>query len=283
MADNNLTTFINEEFGSVRTIVIREEPWFVGKDVATALGYSNSRDAISKHVEAEDKGVTKCDTLGGKQELLIINESGLYSLVFSSKLETARKFKHWITSVVIPSLRKNGGYIMKQETKSDEEILASALNLANKILKEREATIDIQNQELENKDHEITGLKNIIRVAQPMVKFAEGVATSEGDIDFGDYAAYLQNDCDINVGRNILMEFCRDRGYLCGKTGSWNRPSQRMITSGYMTYQVIPVKVGGKNIIHFKPLLTGKGQLWLYKQIKEWYSSSFDEDMENII
>ena len=107
----NLEIFKNEEFGEVRVVVIEGEPWFVGKDVAKILGYSNSRKAISDHVDDEDKGVTKCDTLGGVQDLTVINESGLYSLIISSKLPTAKKFKRWVTSEVLPTIRKTGGYI----------------------------------------------------------------------------------------------------------------------------------------------------------------------------
>lgn len=107
----NLEIFKNEEFGEVRVVAIEGEPWFVGKDVAKILGYSNSRKAISDHVDDEDKGVTKCDTLGGVQDLTVINESGLYSLILSSKLPTAKKFKRWMTSEVLPTIRKTGGYI----------------------------------------------------------------------------------------------------------------------------------------------------------------------------
>ena len=111
---NELQIFENDEFGKVRTVVIDNEPWMVGKDVADALGYANSRDAISKHVDDEDKGVAKCDTLGGKQDLYIINESGMYDLVFGSKLPTAKKFKHWVTSEVLPALRKTGSYTTRK-------------------------------------------------------------------------------------------------------------------------------------------------------------------------
>ena len=105
-----LRIFNSEEFGQIRTVIINKEPWFAGKDVAEVLGYSNTRDALSKHVADEDKGVAKCDTLGGKQDLTIINESGLYALIFGSKLETAKRFKHWVTSEVLPSIRKHGIY-----------------------------------------------------------------------------------------------------------------------------------------------------------------------------
>lgn len=107
---NELKIFKNEEFGQVRTVEIGGEPWLVGKDVAEALGYANPRKAIIDHVDEDDKGVTICDTLGGKQEMTVINESGVYSLVFSSKLPDAKKFKHWVTSEILPSIRKHGMY-----------------------------------------------------------------------------------------------------------------------------------------------------------------------------
>lgn len=107
----DLQIFKNEEFGSVRTVVINDEPYFVGKDVAEILGYTNPRKAIGDHVDEDDKGVTKCDTLGGVQDLTIINESGLYSLIFSSKLPKAREFKHWVTSEILPTIRKHGAYM----------------------------------------------------------------------------------------------------------------------------------------------------------------------------
>lgn len=129
------------EDNDVRTMEINGEPWFVGKDVAAVLEYSNPRKALADHVDQEDKGVTKCDTLGGVQELTIINESGLYSLILSSKLPTAKQFKRWVTSEVLPSIRKNGGYIAGQEQLTPSELMAKALLVANKTLAEREARI----------------------------------------------------------------------------------------------------------------------------------------------
>ena len=108
---NELKIFENEEFGSLRTMEIDGKIYFVAKDVAGILGYSNPRKAISDHVDEEDKGVTKCDTLGGNQNLTIINESGLYSLVLHSKMPNAKKFKHWITADVLPSIRQYGAYL----------------------------------------------------------------------------------------------------------------------------------------------------------------------------
>jgi len=113
---NNLTVFENPEFGAIRTVELNGEPWLVGKDIAEALGYTNPRKALIDHVDDEDKGVTKCYTPGGDQDMTIINESGLYSLVLSSKLPTARKFRRWVTSEVLPSIRKTGGYTAKPMT-----------------------------------------------------------------------------------------------------------------------------------------------------------------------
>ena len=107
---NDLTVFNNERFGKIRTVVLDGVIWFVGKDIAEALGYSNPRKALADHVEEEDKGVTKCYTHGGAQEMTIINESGVYSLIFASKLPDAKEFKHWVTSEILPSVRTTGSY-----------------------------------------------------------------------------------------------------------------------------------------------------------------------------
>ncbi len=109
---SELQVFNNAEFGSVRSLMVNGEPYFVGKDVTDILGYSNSRKAIGDHVDEEDKGVTKCDTLGGAQDMVIINESGLYSLILSSKLPSAKRFKRWVTSEVLPAIRKHGVFAM---------------------------------------------------------------------------------------------------------------------------------------------------------------------------
>lgn len=107
-----LQIFNNAEFGSVRSLMVNGEPYFVGRDVAKILGYANPNDALAKRVDEEDKGVAKCDTLGGSQELIIINESGLYSLILSSKLPSAKRFKRWVTSEVLPAIRKHGVFVM---------------------------------------------------------------------------------------------------------------------------------------------------------------------------
>lgn len=138
---NELKIFENAEFGQVRTVMINGEPWFVGKDVAEILGYSNSRKALSDHVDDEDKGVTKCDTLGGKQDLTMINESGLYSLILSSKMPNAKKFKRWVTSEVLPALRKTGTYEMPKKNKQNIS-KRPALSSVNMMVKNVMSTLE---------------------------------------------------------------------------------------------------------------------------------------------
>lgn len=147
---NELKIFENPVFGQVRIVECDGEPWFVGKDVAQALGYKDTINALKSHVDPEDKqGGWQITTPGGTQEMTIINESGLYSLVLSSKLPTAKAFKRWITSEVIPSIRKTGGYITGQGQLSPEELMAKALMVAQKTLAERDvriSTLTVENQ-----------------------------------------------------------------------------------------------------------------------------------------
>lgn len=137
----NILTFTNTEFGSIRVMDIDSQPWFVGRDVASVLGYSSPSVAVVKRVEEEDKGISILETPGGKQKIVIINESGLYSLIMSSKLPTAKQFKRWVTSEVLPSVRKNGGYIAGQEELTEAELMAKALLVAQKALEDREKRI----------------------------------------------------------------------------------------------------------------------------------------------
>lgn len=151
---SNLEIFKNEEFGEIRMMMIDAEPWFVGRDVALVLGYSNPRDAISKHVDVEDKGVAKCDTLGGSQDLTVINESGLYSLILSSKLPTAKKFKRWVTSEVLPAIRKMGTYTKPVDNRPTEVILSEALLIAKDTMEKQSQVIlelEDRNEKLDKK------------------------------------------------------------------------------------------------------------------------------------
>ena len=142
-----LKLFNNPEFGTIRVISIEDEPWLVGKDVAQALGYTDTDQALRRHVDDEDKLTRNFDGSGQNRGMTIINESGLYSLVLSSKLPTVRKFRRWVTSEVLPSIRKTGGYIQGQQELSPEELMAKALLVAHKTLEDREKRIaDLSSQ-----------------------------------------------------------------------------------------------------------------------------------------
>lgn len=231
---NELKIFSNEEFGTIRTTEINGEPWFVGKDVAARLGYSNTVDAISKHVDIEDRGLAKCDTLGGTQEMVIINESGLYSLVLSSKLESARKFKRWITSEVIPQIRKTGAY---HTPKTYAEALRALADEAEKA----------------------EALKKQNQLMQPKAEFFDAVTDSKTAIPIGDVAKIL----DIGIGRNKLFEFLREKNILT----SDNRPYQRYIDAGYFRVIEQKYEVNGEVRINIKTLVFQKGIDWIRKQL----------------
>ena len=231
---NELKIFSNEEFGAIRTTEINGEPWFVGKDVAARLGYSNTVDAISKHVDIEDRGLAKCDTLGGTQEMVIINESGLYSLVLSSKLESARKFKRWITSEVIPQIRKTGAYHIPKT-------YAEALRA------------------LADETEKIEALKKQNQLMQPKAEFFDAVTDSKTAIPIGDVAKIL----DIGIGRNKLFEFLREKNILT----SDNRPYQRYIDAGYFRVIEQKYEVNGEVRINIKTLVFQKGIDWIRKQL----------------
>ena len=139
----DIQVFNNPEFGQVRTVVIDDAPWFVGKDVAEALAYKETAKAIREHVDDDDKGVSVLDTPGGKQKMVVINESGLYGLVLSSKLPTAKKFKHWVTSEVLPTIRKTGGYSVKQAERDKTKEMRAEAMLRNSISKQAKMMMEI--------------------------------------------------------------------------------------------------------------------------------------------
>jgi anti-repressor protein len=145
-----LHIYSSPDFGSIRTSVVNGVVMFVGKDVATILGYSNPRDAISKHVDTEDKGVAKCDTLGGTQELTFINESGLYSLILSSKMPNAKKFKRWVTLEVLPAIRKHGMYAVDDVLNNPDMMIAALTELKAEREKTKSLTqtVAVQSQQI---------------------------------------------------------------------------------------------------------------------------------------
>lgn len=192
---NELRTFNNPEFGTIRTIEQNGEPWFVGKDVAEVLGYTNPRDALAKHVDSEDRNtVAICDGTPGNPNTAIINESGLYSLILSSKLPTAKKFKRWVTSEVLPSIRKTGGYIAGQEAMSAEELMAKALTVAQQVLARREA--ELSQTKVEN------------AILQPKADYFDELVERNTLTNFRETAK------EIGIGQKVLITFLLDRKFL---------------------------------------------------------------------
>lgn len=191
---SEIQVFNNPEFGEIRTMELNGEPYFVGKEVAAILGYTNPRKAIADHVDAEDKGVTKCDTLGGTQDMTIINESGLYSLVLSSKLPGVKRFKRWVTSEVLPSIRRNGGYIEGQETMSAEELMAKALVVAQQTLAAREARIS-----------QLTVQNTIM---QPKAEYFDQL------VEWNTLTNFRETAKELNIPPRQFVQFLLDKKYL---------------------------------------------------------------------
>lgn len=230
---------------AVRTLLRDNEPYFVGKDVAEILGYRNPRDALSKHVDSDDKGVAKCDTLGGTQQTTIINESGLYSLILSSKLPDAKKFKHWVTSEVLPTIRKHGAYMTDAKAAAivtDKGSLADLLQQAA--------------EQLKRKDIQIEQMK-------PKALFADAVSTSDTPILVGELAKILHQN-GVSMGQNRMFRWLRDNGYLISKKGSdYNMPTQRAMELGLFRIKENAITHSDGHVTITKtPKVTGKGQVY---------------------
>lgn len=244
----DLQIFNSPEFGAIRTIEKDGEPWFVGKDVATALGYEKPTDAVRKHTDMEDRGISKMETPSGIQEMTIINESGLYSLVLSSKLPTAKKFKRWVTNEVIPSIRKHGAY-MTPETL--EKVLLSPDTLMQLA------------QNLKDEQEKRKALEAQIESQKPAVLFTGAVETSKTSILIGELAKMLKQN-GINIGQNRLFAWMREKGYLIKRKGTdYNMPTQRAMEQGlFEIKETTVVHADGHTHINKTPKVTGKGQAY---------------------
>lgn len=238
----NEVQLFNFENHEVRSLLINSEPWFVGKDVADVLGYSNSRKAMADHVDDEDKEVltSRNVTLENipNRGITVVNESGLYSLILSSKLPSAKKFKRWVTSEVLPALRKTGQYQVKEL--SGQELMARAL-------------IEAQNV-LAAKDKQIEEMK-------PKALFADAVATSHTSILVGELAKILKQN-GIDMGQKRLFAWLREKGYLIKRQGTdYNMPTQKAMDLGlFEIKEGSYVNGSGVNITTKTPKVTGKGQ-----------------------
>lgn len=211
---NELKIFENTEFGQVRTVTIDNEPWFVGKDVADALGYSDTNKAVAMHVEEEDKKLNdKSSSSFGKRGATLINESGLYALIFGSRLESAKRFKHWVTSEVLPAIRKHGAYAVDELLNNPD----MAIKAFTALKEERERNKLLQADNARMKPKEI---------------FADAVATSKQSILIGELAKLLKQN-GYDTGEKRLFTYLRDNGYLIRRKGTdYNAPHSKKYGNG---------------------------------------------------
>ena len=281
--NNGLQIFKNEEFGEVRTLIVNNEPWFVGKDICVLFGDKNHNRSLSR-ISDEDKDKFEILTKGGKQTLIFINESGLYSLLFSMQpqkinkkgiqdaypLETEERikklkhFKRWVTHDVLPTIRKTGGYV--QDNREEEFIktyfpsfgketqLAMVLDLRN------------QNEKLKNKNQQ---LSDKIEKEKPFVDFAKKVGNSSDLIDMNQMAKLLKDE-HMDIGRNRLFEFLRNKGILRKN----NEPYQRYLENGLFNVKESTYKTAYNTKVYTKTYVTGKGQIYITELLRRELSKN---------
>ncbi len=239
MPDTSMQAFDNPEFGQLRVVQGEDgEPWFVASDVAKALGYRDA-EKMTRRLDDDEKGTRSVGTPGGMQQMTVITEAGMYSAILGSKVEGARRFKRWVTHEVLPSIRRNGGYVVARPDETPEQLLARALKLADATLRERDARI----AELE-----------------PKALFADAVAASDGTCLVGELAKMLRQN-GVEVGQNRLFALLREDGYL-GKSGSnRNVPTQRAMEMGLFRIKETAITHSDGHVtINRTPKVTGRGQ-----------------------
>lgn len=244
---SELKEFKNIEFGRIRIEEIGSNPWFLVKDICDSLGLSNVTETIRRLDEDELSITEVIDSIGRKQQMYIVNESGLYNLILQSRRPEAKKFKKWITTEVIPSIRKNGGYILNQENLTDEELMAKALIVAQNTIK--------------NKNKEIQEMR-------PNYLLGKAISGSNSSITVGNFATILAQNGRNDLGQNKLFEYFRKNGYLCNTRGlNWNKPTYKSKELGlFESKETVITHTYGYQTISFTPLLTEKGQKYFLKK-----------------
>lgn len=243
---NNLQIFNSPEFGQVRTIQQNGEPWFVGKDVAEILGYTNPSKALVDHVDDEDKLNNDSLSSLGQRGGWLINESGLYSLILSSKMPKAKEFKRWVTSEVIPAIRKHGGYLTPDKIEQALTDPDTIIKLATTLKEERAAR-----QQAEAS----------LQAAKPKVLFADAVSASDSTILIGDLAKILKQN-GHPIGQKRLFNWMREQGYLIKRAGAdYNSPTQRAMEMGLFKIKETAISHSDGHVSVSKTTkVTGKGQ-----------------------
>lgn len=248
---NAVKIFKNSEFGEIRIVPINNEPWFIGSEIAKILSYTNPSKAIRDHVDPEEKLTERIVLAGQGRDVTLINESGLYSLILSSKLPKAKQFKHWVTGEVLPTIRKHGGYLTQE--KMEEALLNPdvLIKLATQLKQEREARKQAE---------------QLIETQKPKVIFAEAVSTSKDGILVGMLAKLLHQN-GVKIGQNRLFQWLRDKGYLMKRGVDKNMPTQRSKELGL--FDVKERVVGnpdGSIRLTRTPVVTGKGQVYFVQK-----------------
>lgn len=267
MSNEIVKVFENEEFGTVRTILIDNKPWFVGRDVCEMFGDTNYRRSLSR-LDDDERVCHKVNTLGGKQNMTLINESGLYSLLFfmqpqkakgvsqndkaiNERIEKLKRFKRWVTSEVLPTIRKTGSYSI--QPKQDSYMIEDPVKRAERWIEEYK---------------ERMALEEKIEADKPKVEFANHVADTSDLIDIGTLAK-LANDENIPIGRNRLFEWLRSNGILMNKGIHKNEPYQKCIDNGWFAVKEYSYKTPYGNQIGTKTYVTGKGQMYIIEKLRE--------------
>ena len=227
--NNNIQIFNDERFGQIRTQYFEKQAWFVGKDVATALGYKDPSRAVYDRVQACDKTSLLIQQSGSnyKANTLFINESGVYSLILSSKLPQAQEFKHWITSEVLPQIRETGGYIPVQDGDDEKLILCRALEILKRTVDRQALKLSDQQEKLEKKELQL-------KEQAPEVEFAQAVSSSESSILIRDLAKLITQN-GVKIGQGRLFYWLRLHGYLFQHE---TRPIQEWVEKGIFDTQV---------------------------------------------
>ena len=251
---NNLQIFDSPDFGQIRTIQQNGEPWFVGKDVADILGYQNGSRDVNRHVDEDDRQNYQNGTFESNRGLTIINESGLYSLILSSKMPKAKEFKRWVTSEVIPAIRKTGGYIAGSENMTDAEIMAKAVLVAQSTIRQR--------------DQRIKELESDVAAAKPKVLFADAVRASDSTILIGDLAKILKQN-GHPIGQKRLFNWMREQGYLIKRAGAdYNSPTQSAMEMGlFAVKESTVICPDGHTKVNKTTKVTGKGQVYFINRL----------------
>lgn len=247
---DDIQIFNSKEFGEVRALELSGTPWFVGKDVAGALGYAKPENAVANHVDDEDKTSTLIQGSGSnyKSKAILINESGLYSLVLSSKLPSAKKFKRWVTGEVLPAIRRHGAYMTDQALEraitEPDFLIRLATQLKEEQVKRQQAELMLEEQ-------------------KPAVIFAGSVSASKTSILIGELAKILRGN-GIQIGQKRLFQWMRENGYLIKRQGTdYNMPTQRSMEMGlFEIKEGSYINGSGVNIITKTPKVTGRGQVY---------------------